>query len=116
MRCKLLALAFIYLVPALSSSPVRATPPSPEQFLGHPVGADRKLAPWPKVVAYLEAVEPQVAQYATDTAGTGAVTVPWTCSTMPRVSSCAPCSAPSTALPAHSTRATSPMPPTVPRG
>ncbi|HEX5759110.1 MAG TPA: M14 metallopeptidase family protein [Thermoanaerobaculia bacterium] len=30
---------------------------SPEAFLGHRVGADRKLAPWPKVLEYLRLVD-----------------------------------------------------------
>jgi hypothetical protein len=38
--------------------PAAATgPPTPEEFLGHPVGADRKLAPWPRVVEYLRQVD-----------------------------------------------------------
>jgi hypothetical protein len=31
--------------------------PSPESFLGYPVGADRQLAAWPKVLEYLRAVD-----------------------------------------------------------
>jgi hypothetical protein len=31
--------------------------PSPEQFLGHKVGEDRYLAPWPQVVGYLRALD-----------------------------------------------------------
>ncbi|MGB3564154.1 MAG: hypothetical protein WBC09_13990, partial [Thermoanaerobaculia bacterium] len=35
---------------------VAADLPSPESFLGHPVGADRQLAPYPKVLEYLRLV------------------------------------------------------------
>ena len=37
--------------------PAAAEPPAPEEFLGHPVGADHKLAPWPRVVEYLRLVD-----------------------------------------------------------
>ena len=41
--------------PAARAAPCRPRPsrPTPEEFLGHPVGADRKLAPYPKVLEYL---------------------------------------------------------------
>jgi Zinc carboxypeptidase len=49
------------LVPVLlafawsAAAPCKAADiPSPEQFLGHKVGEDRFLAPWPKVVEYLK--------------------------------------------------------------
>ena len=34
-----------------------AAPPSPEAFLGHPVGADRKLAGYGRIVQYFEALD-----------------------------------------------------------
>ncbi|HEX7186351.1 MAG TPA: M14 metallopeptidase family protein [Thermoanaerobaculia bacterium] len=46
----ILALSFAQTAPA-------ADIPSPESFLGHRVGEDRKLAPWPKVVEYLRALD-----------------------------------------------------------
>ena len=42
---------FVYLGAAA------AQPPTPEEFLGHQVGADRKLAPYPKVLEYLRIVD-----------------------------------------------------------
>lgn len=39
-------------IPAQSATPGQ-TLPSPEEFLGFKVGADRKLASWPQVVAYM---------------------------------------------------------------
>jgi hypothetical protein len=59
--CPLLALAL--LLAFLPAAARAATPagaasgvPSPESFLGHRVGEDRYLAPYPKVLAYLRAV------------------------------------------------------------
>jgi hypothetical protein len=40
----------------LAQFTVAADLPSPESFLGHPVGADRQLAPYPKVLEYLRLV------------------------------------------------------------
>jgi hypothetical protein len=40
----------------LAQLAVAADLPSPESFLGHPVGADRRLAPYPKVLEYLRLV------------------------------------------------------------
>jgi zinc carboxypeptidase len=44
-------------LPTLAIPSAAAGIPTPESFLGHPVGADRKLAPWPKVVEYLRLVD-----------------------------------------------------------
>jgi hypothetical protein len=43
------------LVAVVSASLLTAgsPPPSPEEYLGRPVGEDRFLAPWPQVVAYM---------------------------------------------------------------
>jgi hypothetical protein len=43
--------------------------PSPESFLGHRVGADRKLAPWPKVVAYLRLLDAASDRISIESAG-----------------------------------------------
>jgi hypothetical protein len=37
----------------LASASMGATLPSPEQFAGHPIGADRRLVRWEKIVEYL---------------------------------------------------------------
>src|SRR5690349_23915467 len=44
--------------------------PSPESFLGHKVGADRKLAPWPKVIEYLRLVDAASDRVSIESAGT----------------------------------------------
>jgi len=44
--------------------------PSPESFLGHRIGEDRKLAPWPKVVDYLRAVDAASDRVSIESAGT----------------------------------------------
>src|SRR5215203_3301670 len=51
--------------PALAAGPV-----SPESFLGHKVGADRKLAPWPRVVEYLRLVDAASDRVSIESAGT----------------------------------------------
>jgi len=52
------ALAPLALTLILTTAPPgAAAPPSPESFLGHPVGADRKLAGYAKIVAYFEALD-----------------------------------------------------------
>ncbi|HEV2844506.1 MAG TPA: M14 family zinc carboxypeptidase, partial [Thermoanaerobaculia bacterium] len=43
--------------------------PSPEKFLGHPVGADRKLASWPKVVEYLRLLDAGSGRISIESAG-----------------------------------------------
>ena len=52
MRDKLLAL----IVGLLLTTAVSAAPPTPEEFLGHSVGAERKLASYPQVLSYLRQV------------------------------------------------------------
>jgi hypothetical protein len=49
--------------------PAGAQPPTPEEFLGHPVGADHKLAPWPRVVEYLRQVDAASDRVAMESAG-----------------------------------------------
>src|SRR6185436_3415471 len=44
--------------------------PTPEAFLGHRVGEDRWLAPWPKVVEYLRAVDAASDRVSIESAGT----------------------------------------------
>ena len=61
-----LSLAALFL-PALAAS--AAEPPSPESFLGHRVGADRKLAPWPKVVEYLRLLDAASDRISIESAG-----------------------------------------------
>jgi hypothetical protein len=53
MRRPLSTLAIALLSPLVTA----ASPPTPEEFLGHPVGADRKLAPYAKVLEYLRQVD-----------------------------------------------------------
>lgn len=43
--------------------------PTPESFLGHRVGADRKLAPWPKVVEYLRRLDAASDRISIESAG-----------------------------------------------
>jgi hypothetical protein len=57
----------ILTCPALSRA---AEIPSPETFLGHRVGADRKLAPWPRVVEYLRLVDAGSDRVSLESAGT----------------------------------------------
>jgi hypothetical protein len=46
-----------------------SSPPSPEAFLGHRVGEDRKLAPWPKVVEYLRVLDAASDRISIESAG-----------------------------------------------
>jgi hypothetical protein len=63
--------ALALLIPAVLASAVSAAAaiPSPEQFLGHKVGEDRFLAPWPKVVEYLRALDAASDRISIETAG-----------------------------------------------
>jgi hypothetical protein len=45
------------LVLLASTAPSFAAPPAPASFLGHAVGADRKLAGYPQITAYFEALD-----------------------------------------------------------
>ena len=51
MRKRFLVLCLVVAIPGFAD-----TIPSPEQYFEHPVGADRKLIPYPDVLAYLELV------------------------------------------------------------
>ena len=64
------AVAFTALSICLVLPAAAAEPPTPEEFLGHPVGADRKLAPWPRVVEYLETVAAASDRVQMESAGT----------------------------------------------
>src|SRR5688572_14447481 len=57
----------ILALPSLSAA---ADVPAPETFLGHRVGEDRKLAPWPKVVEYLRLVDTASDRVSIESAGT----------------------------------------------
>ncbi len=68
---RLLPLVCLIAWASLSTRSVRAAEiPSPEAFLGHRVGEDRRLAPWPKVVAYLRAVDAASERVSIENAGT----------------------------------------------
>ncbi|MBT8213567.1 MAG: peptidase M14, partial [Acidimicrobiia bacterium] len=65
---------FIFLFPGLvlfaAGAAAQATEViTPEEAFGHPVGADRKLAPYPKVLEYLEHVAPASDRVSIDRAG-----------------------------------------------
>ena len=63
-------LVFFSLISILGASLAGAGVPSPEQFLGHRVGEDRYLAPWPEVVAYHRAVAAASDRVSIESAGT----------------------------------------------
>jgi zinc carboxypeptidase len=50
----LLALTLLAATPAAASA---SPAPTPESFLGHPVGADRKLADWSQITRYFETLD-----------------------------------------------------------
>ncbi|HXU31330.1 MAG TPA: M14 family metallopeptidase [Thermoanaerobaculia bacterium] len=63
--------ALVALACLAGSSALRAAEiPSPEAFLGHRVGEDKKLAPWPKVIEYLRAVDAASDRVSIESAGT----------------------------------------------
>jgi hypothetical protein len=62
-------LALSALILALAT-PAHAEIPTPESFLGHRVGEDRKLAPWTKVVEYLRLVDAASDRVSIESAGT----------------------------------------------
>jgi hypothetical protein len=73
---RLAPIALVLLIPLLPAlaGPVQAAAsadgiPSPEQFLGHKVGEDRFLAPWPKVVEYLRVLDAASDRISIETAG-----------------------------------------------
>jgi len=57
MSVRTVASLLVLLSLATSAATRAAAVPAPESFVGHPVGADRQLAPWPKVLEYLRAVD-----------------------------------------------------------
>src|SRR6185295_11522662 len=57
------------IILSLAASAAAAEPPSPESFLGHRVGADRKLAPWPKVIEYLRLLDAASERISIESAG-----------------------------------------------
>jgi hypothetical protein len=63
-----LSLAVLSLMP-LAAPAFAAEPVSPESFLGHKVGADRKLAPWPKVVEYMRLLDAASDRVSIESAG-----------------------------------------------
>ncbi|HEV8581759.1 MAG TPA: M14 family metallopeptidase [Thermoanaerobaculia bacterium] len=63
------AAALILAVLFLAAPITAAEPPSPESFLGHRVGADRKLAPWPKVLEYLRLLDAASDRISIESAG-----------------------------------------------
>jgi hypothetical protein len=65
-----ITLGFTILVAPLLSAPAAAQPPAPDVFLGHPVGADRKLAPYPRVLEYLRTVAAASDRVSVEAAGT----------------------------------------------
>ena len=65
-RRLLLALSLAVL-PLMAAS--AAEIPSPESFLGHKVGADFRLAPWPKVVEYLKRLDAASDRISIESAG-----------------------------------------------
>ncbi|HYU35942.1 MAG TPA: M14 family metallopeptidase, partial [Thermoanaerobaculia bacterium] len=70
MRRSALPSALILACLAAAGAARAAEVPSPESFLGHRVGEDRKLAPWPKVVEYLRAVDAASDRVSIESAGT----------------------------------------------
>src|SRR5215218_8478510 len=62
--------AFIVACLACAGAVRAAEVPTPEAFLGHRVGEDRKLAPWPKVVEYLRLVDAASDRVSIESAGT----------------------------------------------
>jgi hypothetical protein len=53
----------------LLALPIHAQVQTPESFLGHKVGEDRKLAPWPRVVEYLRLVDAASDRVSIESAG-----------------------------------------------
>ncbi len=62
----LLVVAVLLTASSLSAAPI----PSPETFLGHRVGADRYLAPWPTIVEYMHTVADLSDRISVESAGT----------------------------------------------
>src|SRR5688572_16694003 len=63
--------ALLILACLASTGAARAAEvPTPEAYLGHRVGEDRKLAPWPKVVEYLRILDAASDRISIESAGT----------------------------------------------
>ncbi len=67
MRTLRLAVLLALAAPLMARA---AEVPPPETFLGHEVGEDRKLAPWPKVLEYLRLVDAGSDRVSIELAGT----------------------------------------------
>jgi Zinc carboxypeptidase len=64
-------LSILTLAPVASAQALpQSRVPTPEAFLGTKPGTDRYLAPWPQVVAYLQAVDAASGRVAIESAGT----------------------------------------------
>lgn len=65
------ASALLILACLASAGAARAAEvPTPEAFLGHRVGEDRKLAPWPRIVEYLRILDAASDRISIESAGT----------------------------------------------
>ncbi|MEJ2086375.1 MAG: hypothetical protein P8Y44_11960, partial [Acidobacteriota bacterium] len=49
--------------------PLSAQPTSPADFVGHPIGADRQLVPYSKVLEYLRSIAAESERVSIDEAG-----------------------------------------------
>lgn len=68
-RIRPLVCTSVLAVLSLAGAARAAQVPSPEKFLGHRVGEDKKLAPWPKVVEYLRQVDAASDRVSIESAG-----------------------------------------------
>jgi Zinc carboxypeptidase len=57
MRFRTPRLSCLIVFMILSCGAAWAAPPTPESYLGHPVGADRKLAGWKQITGYFQALD-----------------------------------------------------------
>src|SRR5687768_5473512 len=68
-RIRPLLCTSVLTVLSLAGAAGAAEIPAPEKFLGHRVGEDRKLAPWPEVVDYLRHVDAASDRISIESAG-----------------------------------------------
>jgi Zinc carboxypeptidase len=68
-RIRLLLSTLVLTILTLAEASQAAEVPAPETFLGHRVGEDRKLAPWPRVVEYLRLVDAASDRVSLESAG-----------------------------------------------
>ncbi|HSF39758.1 MAG TPA: M14 metallopeptidase family protein [Thermoanaerobaculia bacterium] len=68
-RIRPLLCTSVLAVLSLAGAARAAEIPAPEKFLGHRVGEDKKLAPWPKVVEYLRQVDAASDRISIESAG-----------------------------------------------